>query len=515
MGIRYFLSAKLYPFFAVFIGCTTFNSSAEETVWPVTFGDENVQQKQQKTSSQASAESVKRNPLPQKSHQPAKTVTAAEEPRAFPAVKPAVPSPATRSVTFSSPAAYSSSGQVSLWDAAALAVKWHPIIKRAEQELAQSQEAINEAEAGWLPSLNAGVKSGLEENEYSGRNEGSSAVVLSASQVLYDFGKTEGKVELANSSATYQASSLNNNISEIVYETVNNYLQAIRYQRLADIAEKQVAGFSLINDIARKRASMGASAQSDYSQSKVRLASAVASQHDYQAQANRWSAALDSITNKAVSQRLNKAFPDGMDGICRNTSIDNITSPAIAMARAQVEMAKDKLASAKADYYPTLSLEPSYEYQLDSTSTSSARSGKKGYWGVFVNVSVPLFEGGAQVSRARQSESVLKAAQYDLDRSKTDAIQKVNESTSQISSMGESLKAKKTREGEAVQTRDLYKMQYIELGTRSFSDLLTAESEIHQTRMDIVNQSYTMTSLSVDCLYYSGQLASYFVATRK
>ncbi|ROP59356.1 adhesin transport system outer membrane protein [Enterobacter sp. BIGb0383] len=496
MRIYYFPDAKICLFFAVF-ACATYGYSAEDKLWPVTFND---------GGESAAVQHI----------ETAEVVPQQEKPTPVFVAAPAAPQPVAEStITVVAPARRQDASSTSLWDAVALAVKWHPLIKRAEQELAQSQEAINEAEAGWLPSLSAGVKSGFEENQYSGRDEGSSALVLSASQLLYDFGKTESKVGLANTTARHQASSRDKSVSDIAYETVSDYLQAVRYQRLAEIAATQVTGFSTINEIARKRASLGASAQSDYSQSKVRLASSVAAQHDYQAQANRWSAALDSITNSAVSSRLSMQFPDGMEGICRNTPTGNITSPTIAMAHAQIDMARDRVAAAKADYYPTLSLDPSYEYQLDDDSTSTNRSSKKGRWGVFINVSVPLYEGGSQVSRTRQSEQVLQAAQYNLDREKTDAVQKLNEATSQIASMQESLVAKKTREGEALQTRDLYKMQYIELGNRSFSDLLTAEAEIHQTRMDIVNQSYTMTLLSVECLYYSGQLADYFIAGRQ
>lgn len=494
MRIHYFPDAKISLFFAVF-ACATYGYSAEDKLWPVTFSDEEAAAPAQNIEAVEAA-------VPQANSSPLSTVSSV------------IPVPES-TVTVVAPVRPQDASSTSLWDAVAMAVKWHPLIKRAEQELAQSQEAINEAEAGWLPSLSAGVKSGFEESQYSGRDERSSALVLSASQLLYDFGKTESKVGLANTSARHQASSRDKNVSDIAYETVSDYLQAVRYQRLAEIAVMQAEGFSTINEIARKRASLGASAQSDYSQSKVRLASSVAAQHDYQAQASRWSAALDNITNSAISSRLNRQFPDGMEGICRNTPTGNITSPAIAMAHAQIEMARDKVAAAKADYYPTLSLDPSYEYQLDADNTSTNRSSKKGHWGVFINVSVPLYEGGSQVSRTRQSELVLQAAQYNLDREKTDAVQKVNEATSQIASMQESLIAKKTREGEALQTRDLYKMQYIELGNRSFSDLLTAEAEIHQTRMDIVNQSYTMTLLSVECLYYSGQLADYFIAARQ
>lgn len=495
MGIRHFPTAKIGLFFAVF-ACAAYGYSAEDKFWPVTFGGGNTE------PGSATADAKPASPT-------------VEKPSQVFIVSPRPELPEESTITVLSPVREQDSGYANLRDAVALAVKWHPLIKRAEQELAQSEEAINEAEAGWLPSLNAGVKSGFEESQYSGRNEGSSALVLSASQMLYDFGKTDSKVGLANTTARHQAGSRDKSISDIAYETVNDALQAVRYRWLADIAEMQVAGFSTINEIARKRASLGASAQSDYSQSKVRLASSFAALHDYRAQANRWAAALDSITNSTVSSRLELRFPEEMEGICRSTPTGNITSPAINMASAQIEMAREKVSAAKANYYPTLSLDPSYEYQLDADSTSSIRSSKKGRWGVFINVSVPLYEGGSQVSRTRQSEQVLQAAQYNLDREKTEAVQKVNESARQIASMQESLVAKKTREGEALQTRDLYKMQYIELGNRSFSDLLTAEAEIHQTRMDIVNQSYTMISLSVECLYYSGQLADYFIAGRR
>lgn len=397
-------------------------------------------------------------------------------------------------------------GNVSLRDTINLVLNWHPVIKRSESELQQYEEYIDEAKSAYYPSVNVGVKSGFEENQYYGGNDRSSKVVVNGSQMIYDFGKTRNKVDLAESTSARSASGLHKTINDTVYESVTAYLQVVRYTKLVDIAEKQVVGFKSINEIAKKRASLGASAESDYSQAKVRLASSESSLYEYQAQLYRWSSILNNLTNQDVATKIKLVFPEEIHGVCRTVNTKDLSSPNIEMAEAQVEMAKAQLGSAKADYYPTISLNPTYEYELENESNTNSNR-KKGQFGVFVNVSASLYEGGATSSRSRQAEQSLNAAKYNLETEKTEAKRKIIEATSQIQSTQYSLKAKEQREVEAIKTRDLYKLQYVELGSRSFSDLLSAESEIHQTRMDIVNSYYTISSFSVECLYQSGALA--------
>jgi outer membrane protein TolC len=91
------------------------------------------------------------------------------------------------------------------------------------------------------------------------------------------------------------------------------------------------------------------------------------------------------------------------------------------------------------------------------------------------------------LSRTHQAEQALQASHYNLETERTEARRKVLENTSQIAALRESLQAKRQREAESIRTRDLYRLQYLELGSRSFSDLLSAESEIHQTRIDILS----------------------------
>ncbi|MPN36585.1 hypothetical protein SDC9_184094 [bioreactor metagenome] len=59
-------------------------------------------------------------------------------------------------------------------------------------------------------------------------------------------------------------------------------------------------------------------------------------------------------------------------------------------------------------------------------------------------------------------------------------------------------------------TRDLYREQYLQLGTRSLLDLLNAEQEYHSARFELVDSSHDLQRLAVECWYQSGRLADEF-----
>ena len=59
-------------------------------------------------------------------------------------------------------------------------------------------------------------------------------------------------------------------------------------------------------------------------------------------------------------------------------------------------------------------------------------------------------------------------------------------------------------------TRDLYREQYLQLGTRSLLDLLNAEQEYHSASFDRVESTYEVQRLAVECLYQSGRMGQVF-----
>ena len=69
------------------------------------------------------------------------------------------------------------------------------------------------------------------------------------------------------------------------------------------------------------------------------------------------------------------------------------------------------------------------------------------------------------------------------------------------------------RQGDMVETGKLYRLQYLDMGTRTLVDLLNAEQELQQARFDSVNTMHDLRRLQLDCLYYSGRSRDAFALT--
>jgi adhesin transport system outer membrane protein len=395
---------------------------------------------------------------------------------------------------------------MSIQDIVRRVVGWHPLIKRAESEILESDEVINESLSAYYPKVDAKLQSGFDDVTDTNEKESRGRGILSVDQMIYDFGKTKSKVELSKAKKEKQLYDLHKDINDIVYETVNAYFQIVKYKNLVHISRVQVKGFKEISDIARKRARLGASAGTDYSQSKVKLTSAISLLYDTEAQYHKWSATLDNLASKEISKKISLRIDEEIAGSCQLNGGDYLNSPRVKVAEAQLDMAKKQMDYMSSDFFPRVSISPTYEHDFDNSRR------KNGRLGVFLNVTASLYEGGASSSRTRQAEQAVYAAKYNLDVEKNDVKKKMLESSSQVDNIKHSLKEKIKREKEAVITRDLYRLQYLELGSRSFSDLISAESEVHQTRMEIENSKFNINSYSIDCLYQSGVIYQYFSA---
>ena len=60
------------------------------------------------------------------------------------------------------------------------------------------------------------------------------------------------------------------------------------------------------------------------------------------------------------------------------------------------------------------------------------------------------------------------------------------------------------------ETGRLYRIQYLEMGTRTLVDLLNAEQELQQVRFEAVNIRQNLRRLQVDCLFLSGRMRDAF-----
>ena len=394
-----------------------------------------------------------------------------------------------------------------LEQAVRLAVDWHPSISEAIGTLYQQAEGINVAEAGYYPQIAGGIKGGY--NSGYGSDASSQSVSISLKQMLYDFGKVSNAVEAARAKAARSQASILLAIDQVGRDTAFAYVEVQRYQHLIDIARQQIQGIGGIVDLAKQRSDMGASTRSDVVQAQSRAEGGIATLQEYKAQYARWQATLGNLLGRQTSPQVTDAFPDSLNQSC-NTPVITDALPAVLQAAAQRTQAQAELAQAKAEAYPTLSLQPTFNQYLDNNYDSQNPAIDRTQVGIFLNLEVPIYQGGAISARSRAAGYALTAADSAEDAARLQARQGLSESQAQTSGLTRRLNSLQFRETTIKEARELYGRQYLELGTRPLLDLLNAEQEIHQSRFDLANTQADLRRLQIDCLYNSGALRRAF-----
>ena len=389
-----------------------------------------------------------------------------------------------------------------------LAVEWHPAISEAIGKLYQQNQNVIIARSGYYPQISGGLSSGYDSG-LTGNGE-SQSFSLSMSQMLYDFGKVSSSVDSALARVSASQAGILLSIDQVTRETSFTVIELQRSQRLVALAHDQVEGVSSIAGLAKKRSEMGASTRSDLIQARARVEAAVATQLQYMAQFDRWRSALSSLLGAQSSVSVTPGFPQSLEHACQGAVPDQAITPSLLIAQAQQVDALAQIAQARAEALPTLSLDPSVTHYLDNNNSNVEGGRDRMRYGVFVNMKMPIYQGGAINARKSAAEQALRTAQAANDAARLSVRQGLLEARDQISSLTQRLSTLDFRERSISETRDLYRQQYLELGTRPLLDLLNAEQEIHQARMDRENTASDLRRLNIDCLYNTGGLRTAF-----
>ncbi|WP_295475448.1 TolC family outer membrane protein [uncultured Pseudomonas sp.] len=401
-----------------------------------------------------------------------------------------------------------SATRLGLEQAVQQAVSWHPAIAEAVAVLQQQGEGIQVAEAGYYPQVTGGIRNGFDTG-YGG-DRSTRALSLSVKQMLYDFGKVDNRVAASKARAARSQAQILLAIDQVARDTAQAWIEVQRYRHLMDIARQQIQGVGSIVELARQRSELGASTRSDLIQAQSRAEGAVATLQDYKAQYARWQAALAHLMGVASTPDVAEQFPANASRACEHPADSGQPLPAVLVALAQRSEAQAELAVARAEAWPTLSLEPTVNHYLDSSYNDNNPAMDRTQAGIYLNLEVPIYQGGAIRARSRAAGHALSAADAAEHSAQLQATQALAESRVQTGSLDLRQRALQQRQQSISEARELYGRQYLDLGTRPLLDLLNAEQEIHQSRFELAGTRADLQRLQIDCLYNSGSLRQVF-----
>lgn len=402
--------------------------------------------------------------------------------------------------------------RIDLHQAIRQSVQWHPSISEAVALLYQRQEQVTIVRAGYYPKIQGGLRSGYD-NNYD-ETKSSQAVVLSVSQMLYDFGKVANTVKAARAGVAVGQANVLYAIDQVVRDTTYAVIEIQRYQNLSRIAEEQLEGVARILDLAEQRNRRGASTRSDAVQAQSRLEGARVTALQHTASLQRWQSHLASLMGEIGARSVTDQFPENLLQSCQQSDSDPRQVPEFLIAQARQAEAMAQRDVARAENRPTISIDPALTHYLDN-SYQYGPNQERTQWGVFLNVNMPFYQGGSNRARVRSADFALRSAEAALDAARLAIRQGLFEAFTQTASLERSLDSLARRDISISETRDLYRQQYLELGTRTLLDLLNAEQEIHQSRFERQNTISDLRRLQVDCLYNTGMLRDAFALTHE
>lgn len=389
---------------------------------------------------------------------------------------------------------------MSLEEAAREAISWHPSIVEAAARLNQQEQRIDEVRAGYYPQVSGGMNMGYESTL---RGSVRPRATVDARQRLWDFGKLASEMDAERAGVRASEAQVLLSVDALVRETAYSTIEVLRGLELLDAAREQLESVGGISTLVDARFQRGATTRSDAYQTQARVDAARATSQQIEAELGRWQSNLAYLLGREDAPVLAEDLPGILRVACQTAAIDWQQVPAVKEAEARFEQANANLRRERAERFPTVSL--GANGRADVTDPFGPR---RSDYSIGLNVTSSIFNGGATGARLRGADHARQAARAGIDSARLDTTRRLAEGRAQVASLEERVSTLDRRHATMMQTRELYSLQYLELGTRTLVDLLNADQELSQIRFDHVNAKYDLVRLGVDCLHAEGALRS-------
>lgn len=409
--------------------------------------------------------------------------------------------------------------QENLLDIYQRALQSDPAIREAEANYQASAEAKPQARANIFPSLSVGETSSgtFSKNPY-GRTLGSGQVVgngsefsnnshgieVSLSQTLFNWAifasLKQADKQVARAQADYEAAK-----QDLMVRVASAYFGVLGAQDTLQAAVAARDSVSQQLEQAQRRFDVGLIAITDVQESQAGYDKSVA---DVIAAQQALSTAQESLREIIGDLVTNLAAPS--DNLPLQTPNPNSANQWVQTAlkqnlqlvstRLAADIAQDNITIQRASRLPTLNLSANYSKSNSTQSATLKYSGQpdvtfpsasapKGYsWQL--SLQVPLYTGGLNGSRIRQSVYQQRAAQQEAERTARQTERQTRDAY--LGVISEISRVKALRQSvQSSQTALRAARAGFQVGTRTTVDVLTAENNLQQARTNYAASRYS------------------------
>ncbi len=391
-------------------------------------------------------------------------------------------------------------------DALVNTYKVNPSIKAERDRQRATDEEVAQAASGFRPTVNASYGRGKSDTSINGGawvNESTENKNLTARQPLWRSGGTFSSFNSAKQRARAGEQQLSGVEQQVMLDAVAAYMDVVAATSILELSRNNEGVLGSQLKASQERFDVGEVTRTDVAQSEARLS--VSRSQVIQAEGQLISAI-------ARFERVVGYKPEGM--LAQPSDLPELPATLEeALNRARLEN-PDLLAAvhrAKSSEYDVWTNKSTLLPRVDLVGAIDRREGGSGFSSQFdqdtygLEVSIPLYQGGAEYSRVREAKNIARQRQYEEMDTKLVVEQSVTSAWEQLET---AISTIRTRD-EQIQAADVALegvRQEQEYGARTVLDVLDAEQELFNARTNLVQAQRNRVVAAYNLLLTLGKL---------
>lgn len=363
----------------------------------------------------------------------------------------------------------------------------NPKIKAQREAVKIADEGVAQAVSGFRPNASANFTRGRERIgnladtwDYDDARSRS----LTVTQPLFSGGGTVASFMSAKKRVKAARANLNAVEQQVIFDAIVAYTDVVEKQSVLELNQKNVEVLQKQMDVTNARFKVGELTITDVSQSKSRLALAQADEKQALGDLEATRATFKrAIGYDAVDKILMPGVPTGIPkNLAETIELAQSNNPALITAHYNEEAADDDVYVRGSTLLPTVNLQGTMS-RADGNSLSPLN--KINEDALVVNVSIPLYQSGAEWSRLREARNIASQAKFNKLDTNLSVVENANISWESYNTSKAVIVSNKAAV-EAAETALNGVRKENEYGVRTILDVLNAEQETFSAKVNLV-----------------------------
>ncbi len=397
----------------------------------------------------------------------------------------------------------------SLTETFANAYLTNPTLEARRAQLRGADENVTQALSLWRPSVTGTASAGVGYSHTdpavdSHQTRTPASVQVEVVQPLYRGGRNPAALAEAENFVLSERAALLSVEQDVLQQAGTAYMNVVRDQAVVELSLNNEEVLRRQLQATRDRFQVGEVTRTDVSQAEARLSRAIADRRAAEGDLETSRADYEQIVGMAPGIL---AQPEPLPGLptTRREAIDRsqVDNPAVIQAIFSHIAASKNVGVVEGEMLPSASLvgqvRQSYETTVSNADTFNAQA--------TAQVTIPLYQSGSVRSRVRQAKQLASQRMIQVEEARRAAIEAATAGWEQLSATRNRIRALRAE----VQAQEIAVdgvQQEALVGTRTVLDVLNAEQELLNARVNLIRAQRDETVASLSLASAVGLLAA-------